>query len=75
MLDMQNTKQGPPPKQNKKVGTLSGMRSSHSAESGVTDTAATGWLLLTKPLPTWGARAEETCPYPLSKWCPSAAPA
>lgn len=74
MLDMQNMKQGPPTKQNKKAGILSGTRSSHSAESGVADTAAMGWLLLTKPLPTWGARAE-TCPYPLSKWCPSVAPA
>lgn len=74
MLDMQNMKQGPLPKQNKKVQALSGTQSSHSAESGVADTAAMGWLLLTKPLP-WGARAEETCPYPLSKWCPSAAPA
>lgn len=48
MLDMQNMKQGPPTKQNKKAGTLSGTRSSHSAESGVADTAAMGWLLLTK---------------------------
>lgn len=52
--------QGPPPQQNKKAQALSGTRNSHSTESDVADTAAMGWLLLTKPLPMQGACAEET---------------